>query len=88
MIHLRELFHPEAEQAFLDDTCFSALKTKYSDEKIVKRFPTLRSVASSPGTPTVAMPPVPIDEDQDVYTPGGGTDIPDDDVSCLRNLKT
>ena len=88
MIHLRELFYSDAEQAFLAETRFSGLKAKYSDEEIGKRFPTLRSVASSPGTPTAATSPVPIDGEQAASTPGGGgTDMPDDDVSCHRYLK-
>ena len=87
MIHLRERFHSDAEQAFLAETRFFGLKAKYSDEEIGKCFPTLRSVASSPGTPTAATSPVPIDGEQAVSTPGGGTDMPDDDVSCHRYLK-
>ena len=88
MIHLREVYQPEVEQAFLAETRFKGLLKMYSDEEIVKRFPTLRSVASSPETPSAASPPVPIDGEQAVSTPSGGTDMPADDVSCLRNLKT
>jgi hypothetical protein len=87
MIHLREVYQPEVEQAFLAETRFKGLLKMYSDEEIVKRFPILRSVASSSGTPTATMPPIPIDGDQAVSTPGGGTDMPADDVSCLQNLK-
>jgi hypothetical protein len=88
MVHLGEVYQPEVEQAFLAETCFKGLLNKYGDEEIVKRFPTLRLVASSPETPTAATPPVPIDGGQPVSTPSGGTDMPADDVSCLRNLKT
>ena len=56
MVHLREVYQPEVEQAFLAETCFKGLLKKYSDEEIGKQFPTLRSVASSSGTPTQLLP--------------------------------
>ena len=87
MVHLREVYQPEVEQAFLAEICLKGLLNKYGDEEIVKRFPTLRSVASSPETPTASTPPVPIDGGQLVSTPSGGTDMPADDVSCLQYLK-
>ena len=87
MINLREIFQPEAEQAFMAETCFAGLMAKYSDEEIGKRFSTLRSMASSPGNPSAVMPAVPIDDEQSVAIPVGGVGMPDDDVSCLWHLK-
>ena len=80
-------FPPQVEQAFLGVSCFTGLIGKYSDEEVCKRFPTLRSLASSPGIPAEVTTPVPIDGEKSAFNPDGSIDMPDDDVSWLWLFK-